>query len=144
MRGCEEGQYAGSHIVTGVYLGISFLFEFHMSKKIVKIIQPLSGHNRLSIMQYVKLVTSALGKLDMYTDFCFVSLAYSCDSLLAPFSLMVMIFLCSIMFFMQARSWYRQEILGFQLTEFNAFFDLLGKYETMYLEGEKSSEHTRL
>lgn len=48
------------------------------------------------------------------------------------------------MFFMQARSWYKQEILGFQLTEFNALFDLLGKYETMYLEGEKSQHHKRV
>ncbi|CAG9311349.1 unnamed protein product [Blepharisma stoltei] len=141
--GCTGGHYEDAHVVCGIYLGCTFIFEYISARKVVKIIQPLSGHTKLTITQHIKLVTSVLGKLDIYTDFCFLSIANSCNSVLSPFSLIILCVLTAIMISLQVRSWFRQDILGFQMTEYNALYDLLGKYETMYLEGEKSQEHKR-
>jgi hypothetical protein len=140
---CETGHSWISHIVFFCYSVIAFAFETHYSLKIVKIIEPLSGHPRLSNMQLLKVASGPLGRLDMYTDFCFVTLAFSCQSIYAPASLAVIALVAIVLLITQIRAARSNDVMYFQLAEFPTLFDLLGKYQLMYVEGEKTSQHKR-
>ena len=74
-----DNHYSLTYFVA-VYLLGTTIFEYNSSIIIVKIIQPLSGHTRLGNMQFIKLGLGLLGKLDIYTKYCFMLMAHKCNS----------------------------------------------------------------
>ena len=141
VKDCQQGHYFSAHIIIGVITLAGAIFEFYVSRRIVQIIQPLSGHPKLSPMQLLRLGVGPVGRFDMYTDMCFLHIAFKCDSIYAPFSATVLGVACGVLIFFQIKSALKYRVLYLQLAEFLTIFDLLGKYELMYVEGEKTYEH---
>lgn len=138
---CQKGHFITAHLVIGAITLIGGIFEFYVARKIVEIIKPLSGHNKLSPMQLLKLGIGPIGRFDLYTDMCFVHIAFECNSIYAPFSAIALSVACAILIFFQIKSSRKYQVLSLQLAEFLTIFDLLGKYELMYVDGEKTYEH---
>ena len=124
-----------------VFLIFTMIFEYSHARGIVKIIQPLSGHNRLGNMQIVKLGLGSLGKLNLYTKYCFVLMAHQCESKYAWICTGLIIFWVTSLIGVTIYYYIMGGVNFLQLTDYSTLFDLLGKYEIMYLEGEKSSAH---
>lgn len=138
---CSVGNNYSLTAFFSFFLVFTCLFEYKHAKIIVKIIEPLSGHNRLGNMQMVKLVLGFLGKLNLYTKYCFVLMAHQCGSRYAWISSAMMIFWCTSLLTVTIFYYIKGGVNFLQLTDYSTLFDLLGKYEIMYLEGEKSSAH---
>ena len=78
---CTPGNnYYELTVYISLFLLIGLIFEYNYSKDIVAIIEPLSGHSRLGNMQYVKLGLGFIGKLDIYSKYCFILMVHKCNS----------------------------------------------------------------
>ena len=128
-------------LYVSIFLLGNTLFEYRRANEIVKIIKPLSGHSRLSMMQVIKLGLGFLGKLDIYTKYCFVLIAHHCASSYAWIATGLLIFWCASLIAAIIYNYFKGEVNYLQLTNFMTLFDIFGKYEIMYLEGEKSDDH---
>jgi len=143
IHSCEQGMYISAHVIYGLLAGASFVFEMKVSKRIVAVIEPLSGKRRLSNFQTLRLVIGQLGRLDIYTNFCFVVICFECQSRFAYYALAIRILSSSVLVALQVKTILERNVISLQLLEFTTLFDLLGKYQIMYIEGEKSSELLR-
>jgi hypothetical protein len=145
VRDCGGNTYNYSLTVfISVFFIFTCTFEYKMAQKIVKIIQPLSGHSRLGNMQYLKLGLGFLGKLDIYTKYCFVLMAHKCGSRYAWIATVLLAFWCTSLISITLYNYVIGGVNFLQFTDYFTLFDLLGKYEIMYLEGEKSDAHKLL
>lgn len=138
---CSIGNNYSLTAFFSFFLIFTTMFEYKHAIVIVKIIEPLSGHNRLGNMQIVKLVLGFLGKLNLYTKYCFVLMAHQCGSKYAWISTGIIILWCASLLSVTIFYYITGGVNFLQLTDYSTLFDLLGKYEIMYLEGEKSSAH---
>lgn len=143
IHSCEQGMYYSAHIIYGVLAASSFAFEVKISKRIVSVIESLSGKKRLSNFQLLRLLMGQLGRLDVYTNFCFVVISFECNSQLAYYALGIRLLSSIVLIALQIKTILERNVISLQLLEFTTLFDLLGKYQIMYIEGEKSSELLR-
>ena len=140
---CENGMYMSSHIIYSLIAGMTFIFETRVARHIVNVIEPLSGKKRLSNFQTLRLIMGQLGRLDIYTNFCFVVICFECNSNYAFYALGIRLLSSVSLFLLQVKTVMERNVISLQLLEFTTLFDLLGKYQIMYVEGEKSSELMR-
>lgn len=143
IHSCEQGMYISAHVMYALLAGATFVFELKVSKRIVAVIEPLSGKKRLSNFQTLRLAMGQLGRLDIYTNFCFVVICFECQSKFAYYALAIRILSSSVLIALQIKTILERNVISLQLLEFTTLFDLLGKYQVMYIEGEKSSELLR-
>lgn len=144
IRKCNNGKNYSLTVFLSTFLIFTGFFEYKRASEIVKIIEPLSGHSKLSKMQYVKLFLGFLGKLDIYTKYCFILIAHKCNSEYAWIATGLLGFWVSSLLTVIIYNYLKGQSNFLQLTDYGTLFDILGKYEVMYLEGEKSDAHKLL
>ncbi|OMJ88551.1 hypothetical protein SteCoe_9504 [Stentor coeruleus] len=141
VRTCDTDKNYSLTVFFSCFLLFTCGFEYIYAKRIVKIIEPLSGHSRLGNMQIIKLGLGLLGKLNLYTKYTFVLVAHKCDSQYAWVSTALVLFWVATLLVAIGFNYIVGGVNFLQLTEYGTLFDILGKYEIMYLEGEKSNAH---
>ena len=81
---CGGGQDWNSHIIYGVYLGITLCFEFCFlvasRKKIISNLYEKDLKREVIVNDALNLVGGVFLRFDTYTDVCFLTIAYQCNT----------------------------------------------------------------
>ena len=81
---CGGGQDWNSHIVYGVYLGFTLCFEFCFlmasRKKIISNLYEKDLKREVIVNDALNLIGGVLLRFDTYTDVCFLTIAYQCNT----------------------------------------------------------------
>jgi len=81
---CGGGQDWNSHIIYGIYLGFTLFFEFCFlvasRKKIISNLYEKDLKREVIVNDALNLIGGVLLRFDTYTDVCFLTIAYQCNT----------------------------------------------------------------